>query len=229
MDITAHALTKTYREQDGPVIGGASGEGVDLRVPAGSFLALMGRSGSGKSTLLNLLAGIVRPDSGIVNYGDTDLWTLSDGNRSRLRGTSTATVFQEYNLFDFLSVRENIALGMRLAGCRASRDRIAEALSRVGMQDHLTSRPDELSGGQRQRIAIARAVAVSPQFIFADEPTGALDEANGRIVVELLRELASDGTSVLMVTHDADVAAATDRTLELRDGMIVGASAGDPA
>lgn len=230
MDITAHALTKTYREQDGPVIGGAAGAGVDVSIPAGSFLALMGRSGSGKSTLLNLLAGIVRPDSGVVNYGDTGLWDLSDGRRSRLRATTTATVFQEYNLFDFLSVQENIALGIRMAGGHASRDRIAEALSRVGMQDYLRSRPDELSGGQRQRIAIARAVAVSPQVIFADEPTGTLDEANGRVVVALLRELAADGTSILMVTHDADVAAVTDRTLELRDGTIVNAmSAGDPA
>jgi putative ABC transport system ATP-binding protein len=221
MDITARSLTKIYREQDGPVI-----DDVDLTVTAGSFLALMGRSGSGKSTLLNLLAGIVRPTSGQVFYGETELWHLSDSRRSQLRATATATIFQSYNLFDFLSVRENIALSMRLAGHRADPAIIADALAQVGMTEFLTVRPDELSGGQRQRVAVARAVASAPQVIFADEPTGALDEHNGQIVVDLLRDLATAGTTVLMVTHDPDIAAAADRTLVLRDGVIDGEMAG---
>jgi putative ABC transport system ATP-binding protein len=221
MDITARHLTKIYREQDGPVI-----RDVDLAVPTGSFLALMGRSGSGKSTLLNLLAGIVRPTSGQVLYGGEDLWSLSDSRRSGLRAGMTATIFQSYNLFDFVNVKENIALGMRLAGHRAEGSVIEDALTQVGMDGLLHARPDELSGGQRQRVAIARAVASSPEVIFADEPTGALDEHNGQIVVDLLRSLADGGTTVLMVTHDPDIAAAADRTLVLRDGVIEGEMAG---
>lgn len=220
MDIVTKAVSKTYREQDGPVIGDDDGRGIDLTVPAGSFLALMGPSGSGKSTLLNILAGIARPTSGRVLYDSSDIWDVSDGHRSRLRAASTATVFQEYNLFDYLTVRENIALGMRLAHGRAERGAIRQALSTVGMEPHTDNRPDELSGGQRQRVAIARAVASDPHVIFADEPTGALDETNGRIVVRLLRELADAGTSVLMVTHEPEIAAAADRTLVLRDGMV---------
>lgn len=221
MDITARHLTKIYREQDRPVI-----RDVDLTVSTGSFLALMGRSGSGKSTLLNLLAGIVRPTSGQVFYGEEDLWSLSDSRRSALRAGMTATIFQSYNLFDFLSVTENIALGMRLAGHRAEDGAIEDALAQVGMEDLVHARPDELSGGQRQRVAIARAVASAPEVIFADEPTGALDEHNGQIVVDLLRSLADGGTTVLMVTHDPDIAAAADRTLVLRDGVIEGEMAG---
>ncbi|MGO1948615.1 MAG: ABC transporter ATP-binding protein [Mycobacteriaceae bacterium] len=224
MDITAETLTKTYREQDGPVIGGADETGLDLTVSAGSFLALMGRSGSGKSTLLNMLAGIVRPTSGTVGYDGTDLWSLTDTRRSRLRASGTATVFQEYNLFDFLTVRENLALGMRLAGRHVTTARVQDALEQVGMGQYLSTRPDELSGGQRQRVAVARAVASSPDVIFADEPTGALDEHNGRIVVELLRELVESGTSVVMVTHDASIARAADRTLTLRDGTVEASS-----
>ncbi|WP_297008275.1 ABC transporter ATP-binding protein [uncultured Corynebacterium sp.] len=144
MDITASRLVKTYREQDGPVI-----DDVAFTVPAGSFLALMGRSGSGKSTLLNLLAGIVQPTAGQVFYGETDLWQLSDAKRSHLRATMTATIFQSYNLFDFLSVQENIALGIRLAGRHADQGAISQALDQVGMGDCLRARPDELSGGQR--------------------------------------------------------------------------------
>jgi putative ABC transport system ATP-binding protein len=223
MDIVTKAVSKTYREQDGPVIGDTDGQGldgIDLTVPAGSFLALMGPSGSGKSTLLNMLAGIVRPTSGRVLYDGRDIWALSDSRRSRLRAASTATVFQEYNLFDYLTVRENIALGTRLAHAPAERHAVRDALTTVGMEPYANTRPDELSGGQRQRVAIARAVASDPQVIFADEPTGALDEANGRAVVRLLRELADAGTSVLMVTHEPEIAAAADRTLMLRDGMV---------
>lgn len=223
MNIVTKAVSKTYREQDGPVIGDTTGQGIDgldLTVPAGSFLALMGPSGSGKSTLLNMLAGIVRPTSGRVLYDGEDIWGISDSHRSRIRAAYTATIFQEYNLFDYLTVRENIALGMRLAHGRAERDAIRQALSTVNMDPYMNTRPDQLSGGQRQRVAIARAVASGPQVIFADEPTGALDETNGRIVVRLLRELADAGTSVLMVTHEPEIAAAADRTLVLRDGLV---------
>ncbi len=220
MDIVTKAVSKTYREQDGPVIGDTDDQGIDLTVHAGSFLALMGPSGSGKSTLLNMLAGIVRPTSGRVLYDGKDIWEVPDSQRSRLRAASTATVFQEYNLFDYLTVRENISLGMRLAHERAERGAIRQALTTVGMETYLNTRPDELSGGQRQRVAIARAVASDPRVIFADEPTGALDEANGWAVVRLLRELADAGTSVLMVTHEPDIAAAADRILVLRDGVV---------
>lgn len=220
MDIVTKAVSKTYREQDGPVIGDDDGRGIDLTVPAGSFLALMGPSGSGKSTLLNILAGIVRPTSGRVLYDSSDIWDVSDGHRSRLRAVSTATVFQEYNLFNALTVRENIALGMRISGVRADAGVMKDALAQVGMSDHLGRHPEELSGGQQQRVAIARAVASRPKVIFADEPTGALDEDNGMRVVKILRNLADTGTTILMVTHDPDIASAADRTLQLRNGAI---------
>ena len=215
MRLIAHRLGKTYRQADGPVV-----RGIDLEVPDGAFLALMGRSGSGKSTLLGMLAGIVRPTAGTVSYDGADLWALSDSRRSRLRATRTATVFQDYNLLEELSAAENIRLGAKLARRPLTRDEADAALERVGLAGMGSKRPDELSGGQRQRVAIARALATSPGVVFADEPTGALDERSGAVVIELLARAARAGTSVLMVTHDPAVAAAAQEVLVLRDGVI---------
>ena len=189
-------------------------------MPDGAFLALMGRSGSGKSTLLGMLAGTVRPTAGTVSYDGADLWALSDSRRSRLRAARTATVFQDYNLLEELSAAENIRLGAKLAHRPLTRDEADAALERVGLAGMGSKRPDELSGGQRQRVAIARALASSPGVVFADEPTGALDERSGAVVIELLARAARAGTSVLMVTHDPAVAAAAQEVLVLRDGVI---------
>ena len=189
-------------------------------MPDGAFLALMGRSGSGKSTLLGMLAGTVRPTAGTVSYDGADLWALSDSRRSRLRAARTATVFQDYNLLEELSAAENIRLGAKLARRPLTRDEADAALERVGLAGLGSKRPDELSGGQRQRVAIARALASSPGVVFADEPTGALDERSGAVVIELLARAARAGTSVLMVTHDPAVAAAAQEVLVLRDGVI---------
>ena len=189
-------------------------------MPDGAFLALMGRSGSGKSTLLGMLAGTVRPTAGTVSYDGADLWALSDSRRSRLRAARTATVFQDYNLLEELSAAENIRLGAKLARRPLTRDEADAALERVGLAGLGPKRPDELSGGQRQRVAIARALASSPGVVFADEPTGALDERSGAVVIELLARAARAGTSVLMVTHDPAVAAAAQEVLVLRDGVI---------
>ena len=200
MRLIAHRLGKTYRQADGPVV-----RGIDLEVPDGAFLALMGRSGSGKSTLLGMLAGTVRPTAGTVSYDGAD---------------RTATVFQDYNLLEELSAAENIRLGAKLARRPLTRDEADAALERVGLAGLGPKRPDELSGGQRQRVAIARALASSPGVVFADEPTGALDERSGAVVIELLARAARAGTSVLMVTHDPAVAAAAQEVLVLRDGVI---------
>ena len=216
MRLIAHRLGKTYRQADGPVV-----RGIDLEVPDGAFLALMGRSGSGKSTLLGMLAGTVRPTAGTVSYDGADLWALSDSRRSRLRAARTATVFQDYNLLEELSAAENIRLGAKLARRPLTRDEADAALERVGLAGLGPKRPDELSGGQRQRVAIARALAASPAVVFADEPTGALDQATGHEVMQLLTTTCRmSGATLVVVTHDPQVAAWCERLVEIRDGRI---------
>lgn len=215
MDIALRSVTKIYREADGPVV-----KGISHTFEAGNFTALMGRSGSGKSTLLNMMSGIISPTSGEVVYGDVDLFKLGDKRRSALRAQSTATVFQDYNLLDFLTAEENIDLGRRISKCKNSGLSPENALRAVDLDGFGKKRPSELSGGQRQRVAIARAIAVGPDVIFADEPTGALDENNSWSVVQLLKNVAERGVTVVMVTHDPYIAAAADTVLELRDGRI---------
>lgn len=215
MDISLSAVEKVYREADGAVVNG-----VTYTFQSGSFTALMGRSGSGKSTLLNMMSGIVVPTSGTVLYGDTSIFDISDRKRSALRAQRTATIFQDYNLLEFLSALENIELGLRISGKNASGITPHEALDQVGLAGFEHKHPNELSGGQCQRVAIARAICVSPDVIFADEPTGALDEDNSRAVVKLLQRVSRSGVAVIMVTHDPYIAAAADTVLELRDGGI---------
>ena len=196
--------------------------GVSLDLAPGRVLAVRGRSGSGKTTLLNILGGLDQPTSGSVRINGQDLGKLSDRQLVLLRRTTIGFVFQSFGLIPFLSAAENAAC--RCASSRAkakTRDeRVARVLDLVGLTDHAEHRPAELSGGQQQRVAIARALAQSPQLLIADEPTGHLDTAQGLRILGLLRQIAeSEGTAIVLSSHDKRVVDFADTVLNLRDGQ----------
>jgi putative ABC transport system ATP-binding protein len=197
--------------------------GVDLRIEAGEFVAIMGPSGCGKSTLLHVLGGIDSPSAGTVLFEGADLGSLSDTERSLVRRRRLGFVFQKMNLLPTLSALENVALPLRIDGMRRgeAHERADEVLERVELARRARHFPHELSGGEQQRVAIARALVIQPAVLLADEPTGALDSANGRSILALLRRCADGGQTVVMVTHDAAMAASADRVLSMRDGQIV--------
>jgi putative ABC transport system ATP-binding protein len=212
--LVAEDLHKTYGPT--PALDGAS-----FSIDPGEIVAVMGPSGSGKSTLLHCLAGIVSPDSGTITYQGQELTTLSDTRRSTLRRTDFGFVFQFGQLVPELTCVENVALPLRLAGTRRKdAERIAlEWMERLEVTDVRHKRPGDVSGGQGQRVAVARSLVTSPDVIFADEPTGALDSLNGERVMELLTDAArSANTAVVLVTHEARVAAYSDREVIVRDG-----------
>ena len=196
---------------------------VDLTIAEGDFLAVVGPSGSGKSTLLHILGCLDRPTSGAYRFRGRDVAATDDRERSRLRQEEIGFVFQFFHLLPRLTALANVELPMLFAGVpRAERRQRAErALVAVGLADRLRHRPDELSGGQRQRVAIARAVIMRPALLLADEPTGNLDRASAAEVMDLLGRMNHDGQTVVLVTHDPDIAARARRMVRMSDGEIV--------
>lgn len=204
---------------------------VNFEIARGHSLAVMGPSGSGKSTLLHVIAGIVKPTSGVVQFGNADITAMSDADRTRLRRSSFGFVFQSGQLLPELPAIENIALPMMLNGVsyQQATDTAVLWLERLGLRQLATNRPGEMSGGQMQRIAIARALCVNPAVIFADEPTGALDQTTGREVMSILMQASrANGSSVVVVTHDPQVAAFCDHTVYMQDGRISYATPSNP-
>ena len=203
--------------------------GVSLTVAAGELIAVLGPSGSGKSTLLHLAGTLDRPTSGIVRITGLDVATLSDRALAGLRASEIGFVFQQFFLAEHASVLDNVADALLYAGVgiTARREAAAAALQRVGLGHKLRARPTQLSGGERQRVAIARAVAGTHAIVLADEPTGNLDQATGAAILDLLAELNSTGTTIIVVTHDGAVAARMHRQVRMLDGRIVSDIAGD--
>lgn len=202
-------------------------DSVSFRIAAGEMVAITGPSGSGKSTLLNLIGTLDRASSGEVSIGGRRVSALDDAQLSALRSRTIGFVFQQYHLEDSLTATDNVATGLLYAGVPLSerRDRARKALARVGLADRADHKPKQLSGGQRQRVAIARAVIGDPPIILADEPTGALDTQSGAQVLDVLRGLNAEGTTVLVITHDRELAAKLPRQIAVRDGNIVADSA----
>jgi putative ABC transport system ATP-binding protein len=194
---------------------------ITFELSPGGFLAVTGPSGSGKSTLLGLLAGLDRPTRGRVVLDGRDLGTLTEDERARVRAEAVGFVFQSFHLIPTLTARENIQVPLELRG-EDARARAEELLQRVGLGDRGHHYPAQLSGGEQQRVAVARAFAHRPKILFADEPTGNLDAANGRNVIDLLGELNRElGTTLVLVTHDPDLARLARRVIRLRDGAVV--------
>jgi putative ABC transport system ATP-binding protein len=193
-----------------------------LHVDRGRFLAVLGPSGSGKSTLLGLIAGLDAPTSGHVVIDGVDITRLGEDALARLRGEKIGFVFQFFHLIPSLTAYENVAVPMEIAGVADPRARAEQLLEEVGLTGRAHHYPSQLSGGEQQRVAIARALANDPPIVLADEPTGNLDSTNGRLIMELLRDIHHRRqTTVVLVTHDADLASLADARLVLRDGRVV--------
>ncbi|HVR76826.1 MAG TPA: ABC transporter ATP-binding protein [Acidimicrobiia bacterium] len=214
-------MVKTYPLSVGEVV---AVDDLNLEITHGEFVAIVGRSGSGKTTLLNLLAGIDRPTSGTVRVEGADLGSLSESGLAVWRGQNVGLVFQFFQLLPTLSVIENVMLPMDFAGkipAGERRDRAQQLLDRVGIGDQADKLPATLSGGQQQRAAIARALANDPPLLLADEPTGNLDSVTADAVLKLFADLNSDGQTIVVVTHEADIRSVAGRQVTLQDGRVV--------
>lgn len=196
--------------------------GISLKIKQGEFVSIIGPSGSGKSTLLNLLGCLDRPTEGGVMLDGTDVSNMNEGQLTDIRCRKIGFVFQKFYLLPFLTALENVELQARLAGIKDSRKNAEQALRLVGLEQRMGHMPKELSGGEQQRVAIARALVKSPKLLLADEPTGNLDTATGSEVMDALKKLNKRGMTVLMVTHNPELAAQTDRIIKMKDGLLDG-------
>ncbi|MFO7540632.1 MAG: ABC transporter ATP-binding protein [Chloroflexota bacterium] len=218
--ITMQNITKSY-EMGVQTVHAL--RGVDLEIQAGEFVAIMGPSGSGKSTLMNILGCLDTPSNGTYTLDGIDVSQMSDNQQARIRNKRIGFVFQQFNLLPRMAALKQVSLPLMYAGLgRGERtERARQTLARVGLAERVDHRPDELSGGQQQRVAIARALAVDPNIILADEPTGALDTQTGQDILTLFTELNSQGITVIVITHDPEVAEIAQRIIWIRDGLIV--------
>jgi putative ABC transport system ATP-binding protein len=223
--LEVRSLRKTYESFEAEGAPVRALRGVDMTLDMAEFVAVMGPSGCGKSTLLNLVAGLDTPSEGEILVAGESLSGKDENDLARMRRKHIGIVFQFFNLLEGMSVLENVTLPAIVAGSprKQAETRARDLLDLLGLLDKAGKAPGVLSGGQRQRLAIARALANQPTLLLADEPTGALDSAGGAEVMELFRRLHKDGQTILLVTHDNDVAGAADRIVEMRDGRVVGA------
>ena len=198
-------------------------DGVSLQIDKGEFVAIVGQSGSGKSTMMNVLGCLDIPTYGTYLLDGTEVTDLTDRQLARIRNREIGFIFQGYNLIQELDALENVTLPLIYQGVSVfeREDRAMEALAKVGMAERARHRPSEMSGGQQQRVAIARAIATRPPIIMADEPTGALDSKTGRHVLEILRQLNGEGSTIILITHDDGIAAQARRRVRLSDGRVV--------
>jgi putative ABC transport system ATP-binding protein len=213
-------IWRTYQVGDSQV---HALKNVDLSLTEGDYVAVVGPSGSGKSTLLNILGCLDRPSKGEYSFRGREVNGLPDGDRSRLRQHEIGFVFQFFHLLARLTAHGNVELPMLFAGIGRTerRQRASSALQAVGLEDRMHHRPDQLSGGQRQRVAIARALVMKPALVLADEPTGNLDKASAAEVMDLLDQMNVRGQTIVLVTHDPDIAARANRMVRMDDGAIV--------
>ncbi|MEX0426389.1 ABC transporter ATP-binding protein [Nocardioides sp. DS6] len=217
--VALSGVRKTYRSGS---IEFEALRGVDMSIAEGEYVAVVGPSGSGKSTLMNILGCLDVPTDGSYHLGGEDVSTMTEADLAVVRNRRIGFVFQQFNLLPSLPAWRNVELPLVYAGVHRSerRDRAVEALTRVGLGDRTDNRPGELSGGQQQRVAVARALVTEPDIILADEPTGNLDSASTEAVLGLLDELHESGRTIVLITHEHDVAARANRNLTIRDGLI---------
>ena len=218
--ITMRNITKSY-EMGTQVVHAL--RGIDLDIREGEFVAIMGPSGSGKSTLMNMIGCLDVPTGGTYFLDDIDVSEMSDDQQADIRNSRIGFVFQQFNLLPRTTALKQVGLPLMYAGMGRSErsERAKAALTSVGLGERVDHRPDELSGGQQQRVAIARALATQPAIILADEPTGALDTKTGEEILELFKNLRDEGMTIIMITHDPEVAAEAERTIWIRDGLII--------
>ncbi len=217
-------LRRVVKQYQGKASAVTALKGIDLQVNAGEFVAVLGKSGAGKTTLVNVISGIDRPTSGEVRVAGTAVHALGEDDRAAWRGRSVGVVYQFFQLLPTLSVLHNVMLPMDLAGrlsLREQKERAMRLLDQVGIAEHAHKLPAALSGGQQQRVAIARALANDPPILLADEPTGSLDSGTANEVLGVFQELAAQGKTLLIVTHDKDIVKRAGRTLRLADGEVV--------
>ncbi|MBO3092685.1 ABC transporter ATP-binding protein [Schleiferilactobacillus harbinensis] len=216
--LTAQELTKQYSGEEQPALNHAN-----LAIEAGEFVAIVGPSGSGKSTLLHLLGGVDKPTSGTVHLYDTNVFELNETQLAIFRRRQVGLIYQFYNLLPVLTVQENITLPADLDGRKVPADELTELLEILGLTDKVQSLPSELSGGQQQRVAIGRALVNHPAIVLADEPTGNLDKRNSQEIMDLLRAANTKrGQTLVVITHDSEIAAQADRVMTITDGRLTG-------